>query len=146
MTTMAPRVRTAELADGLRGPLLRLTRLMRQERSDASVPIGQLAALGTVHHYGPLTAGELADREQMQPPSMTKIIAALEDRGLVQRAVGPIDRRQVLISSTQAGRELVLSTRRARTEWLARRLALLTADERAVLRAAAPVLEKLARR
>jgi DNA-binding MarR family transcriptional regulator len=139
-------MRTAELADGLRGPLLRLTRLMRQERSDASVPIGQLAALGTVHHYGPLTAGELAERERVQPPSMTKIIAALEDRGLVQRAIHPVDRRQVLISSTSAGRELVLSTRRARTEWLARRLALLTADERAVLRAAAPVLEKLARR
>ena len=146
MTTMAPRMRTAELADALRGPLLRLTRLMRQQRSDASVPIGQLAALGTVFHYGPLTAGELAEREHVQPPSMTKIIAALEDRGLVQRAVGPIDRRQVLVSSTQAGRELVLSTRRARTEWLARRLALLTADERAALRAAAPVLEKLARR
>ena len=143
---MAPRMRTAELADALRGPLLRLTRLMRQQRSDASVPIGQLAALGTVFHYGPLTAGELAEREHVQPPSMTKIIAALEDRGLVQRAVGPIDRRQVLVSSTQAGRDLVLSTRRARTEWLARRLALLTADERAALRAAAPVLEKLARR
>jgi DNA-binding MarR family transcriptional regulator len=146
MTTMAPRLRTAELADALRGPLLRLTRLMRQERSDASVPIGQLAALGTVHHYGPLTAGELAEREQVQPPSMTKIIAALEDRGLVQRAIHPVDRRQVLISSTSAGRELVLSTRRARTEWLARRLAVLTADERAALRAAAPVLEKMARR
>ena len=143
---MAPRMRTAELADALRGPLLRLTRLMRQQRSDASVPIGQLAALGTVFRYGPLTAGELAEREHVQPPSMTKIIAALEDRGLVQRAVGPIDRRQVLVSSTQAGRDLVLSTRRARTEWLARRLALLTADERAALRAAAPVLEKLARR
>jgi DNA-binding MarR family transcriptional regulator len=139
-------MRTAELADGLRGPLLRLTRLMRQERSDASVPIGQLAALGTVHHYGPLTAGELAERERVQPPSMTKIIAALEDRGLVQRAIHPVDRRQVLISSTSAGRELVLSTRRARTEWLARRLAILTADERSALRAAAPVLEKLARR
>jgi DNA-binding MarR family transcriptional regulator len=146
MTTMVPRMRTAELADTLRGPLLRLTRLMRQERSDASVPIGQLAALGTVHNYGPLSAGELAEREQVQPPSMTKIIAALEDRGLVQRATHPVDRRQVLISSTPAGRELVLSTRRARTEWLARRLALLTADERAALRAAAPVLEKLARR
>ena len=146
MTTMAPRMRTAELADALRGPLLRLTRLMRQQRSDASVPIGQLAALGTVFRYGPVTAGELAEREHVQPPSMTKIIAALEDRGLVQRAVGPSDRRQVLVSSTQAGRDLVLSTRRARTEWLARRLALLTADERAALRAAAPVLEKLARR
>jgi DNA-binding MarR family transcriptional regulator len=139
-------MRTAELADTLRGPLLRLTRLMRQQRPDASVPIGQLAALGTVYHHGPLTAGDLAEREQVQPPSMTKIIAALEDRGLVQRAVHPLDRRQVLISSTTAGRELVLSTRRARTEWLARRLALLTADERAALRAAAPVLEKLARR
>lgn len=146
MTTMAPRMRTAELADTLRGPLLRLTRLMRQERSDASVPIGQLAALGTVFHHGPLTAGELAEREQVQPPSMTKIIAALEDRGLIQRAIHPIDRRQILVSCTAAGRDLVISTRRARTEWLARRLTLLTADERAALRAAAPVLEKLARR
>jgi len=146
MTTMAPRIRTAELADALRGPLLRLTRLMRQQRSDASVPVGQLAALGTVFHYGPLTAGELAEREHVQPPSMTKIITALEGRGLVLRAVHPIDRRQILISCSQAGRDLVISTRRARTEWLARRLAVLSADERAALRAAAPVLEKLARR
>ena len=142
--TAGTRIRSGELAAVLRAPLLRLTRRLRQERSDASVPIGQLAALGTVMAKGPLSPGALADHERVQPPSMTKIVAALEERGLVTRAAHPSDRRQVVISVTDAGRELIVSTRRARTEWLARRLAHLTADERAILNAAVPILEKLA--
>lgn len=146
MTSVVPKVRPAELAGVLRAPLLRLTRRLRQERSDTSVPIGQLAALSTVMSSGPLGAGELAELERVQPPSMTKIVAALEERGLVTRAAHPTDRRQVVISITGAGRALILSTRQTRTEWLAQRLATLTADERLTLRAAVPILEKLADR
>jgi DNA-binding MarR family transcriptional regulator len=146
VTTVLPPLRPAELADALRGPLLWLTRLLRQQRSDTSVPIGQLAALGTVFQHGPLSAGELAELERVQPPSMTKTIAAMEERGLVSRTAHPTDRRQVVISVTPAGRDLVLSTRVARTQWLARQLATLSANERATLRAAVPILEKLASR
>lgn len=142
----AIKVRPAELASILRPALLRLTRLVRLQSGDASVSLGQLAALGTVSHQGPMSAGELAEHERVQPPSMTKIISALEERGLVTRAPHPTDGRQVVIDATDAGRELILSTRKLRTEWLAQRLAGLTAEERAVLAEAAPILEKLAQR
>ncbi|MGI8881890.1 MAG: MarR family winged helix-turn-helix transcriptional regulator [Jatrophihabitans sp.] len=142
----ATKVRPAELASTLRPALLRLTRLVRLQSGDNSVSLGQLAALGTVSHKGPMSAGELAEHERVQPPSMTKIISALEQRGLVTRAPHPTDGRQVVIDATDAGRELILSTRKLRTAWLSQRLAELTAHERAVLAEAAPILEKLAQR
>jgi DNA-binding MarR family transcriptional regulator len=133
------------LASGLRPALLRLTRLLRQNRGDDSVSLGQLAALGTLSYHGPMSAGELAERERVRPPSMTKIVAALEDRGLVTREPHPTDGRQVVIAATAAGRAVVESTRRARTQWLVQRLGGLAPEEIEVLNAAVPILEKLAR-
>jgi DNA-binding MarR family transcriptional regulator len=74
---------------------------------------------------------------------MTRVIAALEEYQLVTRAAHPSDRRQVVLTVTTAGRDLVIKARRRRDAWLARRLAELTPQERATLRAAAPILEKL---
>ncbi len=130
----------------LRPALLRLTRLVRLQSGDASVSLGQLSALGTVCAKGPMSAGELAEHERVQPPSMTKIIGVLDERGLVTRTPHPTDGRQVVIAATDTGRELVLSTRKLRTAWLAQRLAGLSAEERATLAEAAPILEKLAQR
>jgi DNA-binding MarR family transcriptional regulator len=74
---------------------------------------------------------------------MTRVIAALEERSLVIRAPHPTDRRQVTLTVTAEGRELVYQLRRLREAWLARRLRELSPQERATLRAAAPILEKL---
>jgi DNA-binding MarR family transcriptional regulator len=74
---------------------------------------------------------------------MTRVIAALEERGLVMRGPHATDRRQVVLTATQAGREVVQQSRRLREAWLAKRLHELTPQERATLRAAAPILEKL---
>ena len=90
-----------------------------------------------------MTPGELADHEKVQPPSMTRVIAALEELGLVMRAPHATDRRQVVLTVTDHGREVVQQSRRLREEWLAKRLRELTPQERAALRAAAPILEKL---
>jgi DNA-binding MarR family transcriptional regulator len=135
---------SAELASLLRPSLLRLTRLIRNQRVDMSVTLTQIAAMGTLHKRGPMSAGELAACEKVQPPSMTKVLANLEERGLVRRDAHPTDRRQAIISVTDAGRELLDSERRSRDAWLSKQLAQLTSDERALLRDVVPILDKLA--
>jgi len=90
-----------------------------------------------------MTPGELAEHEKVQPPSMTRVIAVLEERGLVLREPHSTDRRQVILTVTPDGRDLVQRVRRRREAWLAQRLQELTAEERQILRQAAPILEKI---
>lgn len=134
----------AELAAALRPPLLRLTRRVRNQRVDLSVSLAQLSAMDTLRTKGPKSAGDLAACERVQPPSMTKILAGLEDKGLVTRESHPSDKRQAIIVLTKAGSDLLESERRQRTAWLAQRIAKLTADERGAIRDVIPVLDKLA--
>ena len=138
----------ATLATALRISVSRLARRLRVERlvpelAEPALSDTQLAALATLERHGAMTPGELAEHEKVQPPSMTRVIAALADWELVTRSPDPTDRRQVILSVTSRGRELVQQARRRREAWLARRLAELTPQERAALLAAAPVLEKL---
>ena len=144
----ATKVRTSrvasELASVLRPSLLRLTRLIRNQRVDLSVSLTQISAMGTLRKRGPMSAGELAACEKVQPPSMTKVIAHLEERGLVRRDVHPTDKRQAIITVTPAGVALLESERRSRDAWLSRRLAELTDEERDLLRSVVPILDKLA--
>jgi DNA-binding MarR family transcriptional regulator len=147
MTTAArPPTRTAipELASLLRPALLRLTRLVRNQRVDVSVTLTQLSAMGTLSKSGPMSAGELAACERVQPPSMSKVLSTLEERGLVRRAVHPDDRRQVILAITDKGEALLDSERRTRDAWLTRRLAALTGEQRDLLRRVVPLLDKLA--
>ena len=104
----------AELATLLRPSLLRLTRTIRNQRVDQSVTLTHLSAMATLHKRGPMSAGELASCERVQPPSMTKVLASLEERGLVQRGAHPADRRQAIIAITAAGIALLDSERRSR--------------------------------
>jgi DNA-binding MarR family transcriptional regulator len=136
----------AGLATGLRISVSRLARRLRVERQAeglASLSDTQLAALAVLERHGAMTPGELAEHEKVQPPSMTRVIAVLEERRLVMRAPHATDRRQVMLTVTEEGRELVRQARRRRDAWLAKRLKELSPEERAILRAAAPVLEKL---
>lgn len=87
-----------------------------------------------------MTPGALAIRERVRPPSMTRVIASLADMGFVDRAPHPIDGRQVLVSVSESGAELVKAARRARQEWLAERLATLNRSERDILRSAADLM------
>lgn len=136
----------AGLATSLRISVSRLARRLRVERQAeglAELSDTQLAALAVLDRHAAMTPGELAEHEKVQPPSMTRVIAVLEERRLVMRAPHPTDRRQVVLTVTEQGRELVSQARRRRDAWLAKRLKELSPEERAVLRAAAPVLEKL---
>lgn len=130
-------------AAALRISVMRLARRLRQQRVDPDLSDTQLAVLGTLERHGAMTPRELAEREKVQPPSMTRVIAALEEHALLTRSSHPTDRRQVLLTVTEAGIALLKEVRRRRTAWLAQRLTELTPEERATLRAAAPILEKL---
>ncbi len=134
---------TAALAHDLRLAVMRFSRRLRNQRVDTSVTLTHLAALSTLKRNGPMSPGELAAQERVQPPSMTRVVVALEGMGLVTRTPHPTDGRQVVIDLTPAAEGLLSEEARAREAWLSSRLQELTADERAVLREAAAIMEKL---
>src|SRR5256714_15031655 len=86
------------LASELRTTVMRLARRLRNQRADDTLTLSQIAALGTLVRHGPLTPGELAARERVQPPSMTRLLAKLEQAGLVTKQDHPDDRRQGLVA------------------------------------------------
>jgi DNA-binding MarR family transcriptional regulator len=134
------------LSSALRVSVMRLARRLRNER-DASddMSSNQIAVLFTLNRTGPMTIGDLAAEEKVQPPSMTRTVASLVLKGLVQRDAHITDRRAVMISITEAGRSVIEETRRRRDAWLHQRLCELTPAQRQILRDAAPVLELLSR-
>lgn len=142
---MARRATPGQLATSLRDAITRFNRRVRQARPVGDLTATQLSAMTSLELAGALTPRELADSERVQPPTMTKIVAKLEERGLVQRTPHPTDGRQVILSATDVGREVLALNERARDEWLTRVLAGLTPEERGVLLRAAEILEKLAR-
>jgi DNA-binding MarR family transcriptional regulator len=135
---------TAELATELRPALLRVSRALRSQRVDTSLTLTYVSALGALARDGAMTAGQLATVERVQPPSMTKVIAVLEERGLVTREPNPHDKRQAIIAITTAGNALLESERAAGNAWLAAHLAELSAAEQAALRDVIPILDRLA--
>jgi len=135
----------AALSGALRLSVMRLARRLRAQRSDATLSLTQLSTLATLERHGTLRPGELAAHEKVQPPSMTRVVAALEAQGFVERRPHLTDGRQVVVSLTERGRALLREDRRRRDAWLSLRLHELSAADRALLRTAAPVLERLAR-
>ncbi len=140
----ATRRAIAPLAVELRRAIMRTSRRIRQERSIDDVTPGQYSVLAGLDVHGPLTPRELASHEKVQPPSMTRTLAALEELGLLSRTDHPTDGRQVLMALTAAGSQVVKETRRRRDAWLAKRLAELSADERETLHRAAEILARVA--
>ncbi|MET7463460.1 MarR family transcriptional regulator [Nonomuraea sp. NPDC005501] len=135
----------AGLALALRVSLARLTRRLRRQAAVHTLTPTQFATLAAVDRHSGITPGELAELEKVQPPSMTRVIAALEERGLVSRTPHPTDRRQVTVTVTEAAQKLLKEERRRKEAWLTQRLKELTPEERSILRQAAPILEKLSR-
>jgi DNA-binding MarR family transcriptional regulator len=135
---------TAALAHDLRLAVMRFSRRLRNQRVDTSVTLTHLAALSTLKRHGPMSPGELAAHERVQPPSMTRVVVALEERGLVTRTPHATDGRQVVIGLTDAAERLLTEEARAREAWLSERLHRLTPEERSTLREAATIMEQLA--
>jgi DNA-binding MarR family transcriptional regulator len=139
-----PTATQTALASALRLSVMRLSRRLRAQRADTMLTLSQLSALSTLDLHGALTPGELAAHEKISPPSMTRLLAALEGAGLVRREAHPSDGRQVLLGVSPAGVALLKEDRRRRDVWLAQRLKGLDEDELDVLTRAAAILGRLA--
>jgi DNA-binding MarR family transcriptional regulator len=147
---MSPTVEAASrsdtgLASELRFSVARLSRRLRNEREPGNpLSVAALSALGILFREGECTIGALAAHERVQPPSMTRTVNCLVEDGYAVRRANETDGRQVLVDLTEQGREILLADRRRRDAWLAQRLRELTPDERALLREAAPLIQRLA--
>jgi DNA-binding MarR family transcriptional regulator len=137
-TELAP----AEIAARLRLSSTRLARQLRREAALGRSP-SQLSALAVIDAHGPLTLGALAEFEGVAPPSITKVVAILEDDGLVLRTPDPADRRVSFVAVTPKGAALHAESKRRRTAWLTGRVRELTARQRQQLADALDVLDEL---
>jgi DNA-binding MarR family transcriptional regulator len=148
MPTVQKVARTdAGLASELRVSVMRLRRrLIVEGLPDEALSLTQMSVLACLFRNGDLTVGDLAAFERVQPPSMTRTVKALETGGYLTRRAHDTDGRQVVVSLTDHGRDLVRADRARRDAWLSRRLSELTPEQRAVLRQAAPIIESLSRK
>ena len=132
----------ADLAARLRLAITRLYRPLRQQVAGGLTP-SQISALATATRLGRPTLGELAAAERVQPPSMTRMVVALETAGLLERLVEPTDGRIVRVEVTADGRRTLQRIRSLRNALLVRRLQRLSSDERRQLAELVPLLERL---
>jgi DNA-binding MarR family transcriptional regulator len=138
-STSPPR---SDLASRLRLDIARLARRLRQE-AGAELSPSLTAALATIERHGPLTPSELAVRERVQRPTVTRVLAHLEEHGLISRAGDPADRRSSLVTVSDQGRELLAAMRTRKDAFLARRLEVLDESERETLARAAAIVERM---
>ena len=131
-----------ELAPRLRWAITRMARRLRQEAGTDLGP-SQVAALATIERHGPLSPSEVADRERIKRPTVTRIVRHLEAAGLVERVKDPEDGRASILSATSGARELLKRLRARKTAYLARRLAAMEAEDRRTLERAAELLEAM---
>lgn len=131
-----------QLASRLRLAVARTARRLRQE-AGAGLSPSQTAALATIERHGPVTPSELADHERVQRPTVTRLLARLEEDGLVTRSPDPGDRRSCLIALSDDGRATLRAVRSRKDAYLAQRLRGLDADDLATLDRAAAVLERM---
>jgi DNA-binding MarR family transcriptional regulator len=131
-----------DLAGHLRLTIVRTARRLRQEAGGELSP-SLTAALATIEQHGPLTPGEVAARERIQRPTVTRVLARLEEQGLIERMPDVRDRRSSLVTASPAGRELLDELRTRKTAFLASRIETLSAGERETLERAADILERM---
>jgi DNA-binding MarR family transcriptional regulator len=135
----------AGLASELRVSVMRLARRLRNERDpDNQLGLGAISVLGVLLRHGESTVGQLAARERVQPPSMTRTVNCLVDDGYAVRRPSETDGRSTLVEISEKGRQMLLADRRRRDAWLNRQLKDLTPEERDLLRQVAPLIERIA--
>lgn len=140
---MTPDPPTDTLAIDLRTAVMRTSRRLRVEATGDAITPGQYTVLAVLSGNGPQTLRELADREHVQAPSMTRIVNALAGQGFVTRSAHPDDGRQVRIDITEGGRTVLEEARNQRTAWLAQRVAGLSEEDRHILGEAARIMQEL---
>jgi DNA-binding MarR family transcriptional regulator len=135
-------ISSPDLAGHLRLTIVRAARRLRQEAGGELSP-SLTAALSTVERHGPLTPSDVAARERIQRPTVTRVLARLEEQGLIERMTDPGDRRSSLVTTTEAGRALLAELRTRKTAFLAHRIEGLGPEERDTLDRAADILERM---
>ena len=144
-TSRAAGTPAAAAATEVRRAVIGLARRLRQEHHEASLTALALSVLGHLHRRGPLTPGDLAGAERVQPQSLTRRLAALEASSLVIRQPDPADGRRSLLAITESGQSALRAEMEQRDAWLASAMAeQLTVTEIELLRLAASLLERLA--
>jgi DNA-binding MarR family transcriptional regulator len=131
-----------DLAGHLRHTIVRVARRLRQEAGGELSP-SLTAALSTVERHGPLTPSELASREGIRRPTATRVLARLEQEGLIERTADLFDGRSSVVAVTTVGSALLEELRTRKTAFLAQRLETLEPEERATLERAADILERV---
>ncbi len=135
----------SDTGSALRLAVLRLSRRLRQETTGSGeITPSQMSALTVLAKHGELTLGELAAIERIAPPSMTRIAARLEEKGLLERRPDTSDRRVARVAISPTGQELLRQSRERGDAFMTARLARLSDDERELLSQAVPLLERLA--
>jgi DNA-binding MarR family transcriptional regulator len=133
-----------QVAAEIRGTLAVLYRRIRQTKQIGDLTLPESSVLSRLQNLGPTTGATLAKLEQISPQSIGATVASLEDKGLIQRSADPSDGRRVILSLTSAGDATVQARRDARNQQFTRALNALSAEERAQLHQAMPLLERLA--
>jgi len=137
-------LRVTAAAEVRRG-VISLARRLRLERNEAGLTALELSVLGHLHRSGPLTPGELATAERVQPQSLTRTLAALAEAGLASRQPDPADGRRSLLAITEHGLAGLRTEMEQRDNWLAAAMAAeLSATEIGLLRLAGSLLERIA--
>ena len=134
-----------ELADRLHSAAIHLLRRLRRQDDASGLPAPQLSALSVIVFGGPITLGDLAQTEQVRPPTITRLVAMLEADGLVERVSASEDRRVVHVRATARGAKLLQEGRQRRVASLAAALRALPAAERGAIARAIPAMEKVVR-
>jgi DNA-binding MarR family transcriptional regulator len=136
---------TLRMARTIRRSVHRIARRLRMERSTHELSMSKRSVLGRLFRDGSLTATDLASQERIQPQSLTRLVAGLEERGFIVRRLDESDRRQLQIEITPEGRDLLIRDARRQDKWLADAMASsMTSVERELLALGARLLESLA--
>ena len=146
MTTSRPTSPTRDVdavADRLHSAAIHLLRRLRVEDEALGISAPRLSALSVLVFAGPRRVGELAEAEQVEPPTMTRLVDGMERDGYVAREADPEDRRAVIVRATATGVRALKKGRSQRVDALAAGLRALTSDELAVLARGVDVLERV---
>ena len=133
------------IADQLHSAAIHLLRKLRKEDEGSGLNAPRLSALSVIVFGGPITLGDLATAEQVRPPTMTRIVNALEEQGLVTKKQNKDDGRSTLLSATPAGKKLLMEGRARRVRALAKQIAALSREQRSALQEAAEILKAVIR-
>jgi len=139
---MAKLNKVEELADRLHSTAIHLLRQARVQDAASGLAPARLSALSVLVFGGPMSLNKLAAAEQVRPPTMSRIVDALESEGLVRRTVNQQDRRAVVLEATEKGKAILWQGRKRRVKFLAKHLSRLSEQERRQIENAVQAIQK----